>query len=138
MPAWGGGGSLIAMPTTPIPQRLELGKQTLAAQNTNPFTGAQQTQAWGYNLRIGSCAMPPMSSTDGKAWQFFMDELDGVNNVFQFMTALCTDTRYCLALTSDGTTGGTPKYFRLTGNTYKVSISEGGIFNLTFEFREAL
>lgn len=138
MANWGGGGSLIAMPTSPMPSGLELGKSSLAAANTNPFTGTQQTQDWRANFRVGSCQLPPMESTDGKNWQYFMDQLEGIVNVFQFPAALCSDARYCWALTSDSTITGTPKYFRMMRNDYKVRIEEGGIFRLTFEFREAI
>ena len=128
---------VITMPL-PNPQKLEIGKLTLAAQNTNPFTGQQQTQDWQANYRIGSATMPAMTADEGQAWQFFMDSLHGVINGFQFRPELCSDPRYCYALTSDGTPTGTPKIFRMMRNDYKVTISPLGVRHLSFEFREVL
>lgn len=135
---WGGGGDLIVMPTSPWPAKLELGSQTLAAQNTNPFTGAQQTQDWQGGYRIGSATMPPLAGPDVNAWMFFLGELRGVVNVFQWMPALCANPKYSWMLTNNLLPTGASKYFRLTSNELKFSISPGGITRVSFEFREAL
>jgi len=135
---WGGGGSLVLMPTTPAPATLELAKVHLVAQNTNPFSSQQQIQDWQAAYIQGSCTLPPLRSSDGIAWQFFLDLCVGVVNVFQFQPDTVADARYYYWLTQNATLGGPSKYFRLMRNDYKVQITEGGVFKLSFEFREAL
>jgi hypothetical protein len=136
--SWGGGGSLVTMPTSPVPAKLELGKQVLAAANSNPFTGQQQIQNWQANYAVGSCTLPPMDAADGQNWQYFLDQCNGIVNVFQFMPALAADTRYFYWLVTNGMVNGPQKYFRMMKNDYRVSISPGGIYRLSFEFREAI
>ncbi len=135
---WGGGGSLVLMPTAPAPETLELAKVHLVATNTNPFTAQQQIQDWQAAYIQGSCTLPPMTAAVAQGWQFFLDLCGGVVNVFQFQPVTVADARYFYWLTQNATLGGPSKYFRLMRNDYKVTITPGGIYKLSFEFREAL
>jgi hypothetical protein len=128
------GWNVITMPTTPVaPKSFEFQPNPLVAVNTNPFTGQQQIQAWGAPFLKGSVSYAPMKFATAQPWVTFLNDLQGMTNVFQFPTS--TTSLYPLELTSDGTT---PQYFRLSTNDSKWSIQEGSIYSFTFEFRLAI
>jgi hypothetical protein len=132
MSAWGGGGSLITMPTNIAPKSLEIQYVASSAVNTNPFTGQQQIQDWQANYYEGSCLLPTMYATDATLWISFLVALNGPVNVFQFTTALQNGFPESL---KNGSTG---RYFRLKMATTRWTIKPGKIYNMSFEFREAI
>ena len=133
MPAWGGGGALVTMPSSPWPKSLEIQSVHLAAANTNPFTGQQQTQDWGGDYMELSVSMASMSKTTAQIWITFLKSCAGIVNVFQFPSAIAA--AFPESLTTDGTT---QRYWRLKANEIKWSIKPGQVYTgLTFEIREA-
>jgi len=134
MPAWGGGGSLIAIPSVPSsPASIEFAKIRLAATNTNPFTAQQQHQDWGNEYMEASVLLPPLLKSQATAWVNFLIALKGPINVFQFTAAFAA--AYAESLTSDGTT---QRYWRLKSNEMRWSIHKASLYGITFECREAL
>src|ERR1700733_9278292 len=134
MPSWGGGGSLIAMPTTPWPKMLEVKSTHLAAANTNPFTGQQQIQDWAADVQEISVSIQSLSQSAVAAWITFLKALSGSVNVFQFPSAVAS--AFPESLTSDGST---QYYWRLKGNSISWNISPGKIYRgLVFEARVAI
>ena len=134
MPAWGGGGSLITMPTAPLPKSLEVKSTHLAAANTNPFTGGQQIQDWQADVQELSVSIAPMNQTVADNWITFLKALSGIVNVFQFPAAVAA--AFPESLTSDGTT---QYYWRLKANSISWMIEPGKIYkSLTFECRVAI
>lgn len=122
------------MPTGPAaPASFEFSWNALAAANTNPFTGQQQVQDWQAHFMEVSVSLPPMYQSGAQAWLTFLEALDGVANVFQFSTALCT--AYPAELTSDGST---PRYWCLKSNRQQWAVKRGSIYSITFEIREAI
>lgn len=133
MPTWGGGGTLVTtMPTSPWPASLEVITNHLAAANTNPFTGQQQTQDWQNDYMELSVSMASMNQATGQAWVAFLKALSGIVNVFQFPSAVAA--AFPETLTTDGTT---QRVWRLKANQVKWTIKAGKIYGLTFEVREA-
>jgi len=134
MSAWGGGGSLVTMPTTPWPKSIEFRNTRLAAANTNPFNAQQQVQDWGIDLPELSVSLPPMNQTVADTWITFLKGLDGIVNVFQFPAALAA--AFPESLTPDGST---QYYWRLKKGSITWIIDPGKIYrSLTFECRQAL
>jgi hypothetical protein len=133
MANWGGGGSLISYPVYPYPPAsMKPYSVPLVAMNTNPTTGQQEIQDWGYSYTTIEVTMQPMDFQAGENWHYFLDLLRGPVNVFQFPTAVTTAFPY--TLTSNGTT---PQYFRLTNKPYDLEIKEGPIYYINFEIRQA-
>jgi hypothetical protein len=131
--SWGGGGTLISMPSTPWPKSVEFQRNHLAAANTNPFTAQQQTQDWGVDYMEASISLPPMTQSKATPWITFLQSLNGIVNVFQFPAGLAA--QYPESFTSDGTN---QRYWRLKSNTTSWSIKPVSIYGLTFEIREAI
>lgn len=133
MPAFGGGGTLITMPTSPVPKSIEVQDVYIAGANTAPFSGQQQTQDWQSRYTEASVSYPSMTQAKAQIVIAFLKSLNGIVNVFQFPGTLCS--KYPESLTSDGTT---PRYWRLKGNVTKWSIKPGAAYPpITFEIREA-
>jgi len=127
---YGGGGSVISMPSTPWPKGLEIKNMRLAAVNTNPFTGQQQIQDWGVNVQEVSVSMANMSQSAVAAWTTFLLALNGIVNVFQFPSAVVT------AFSDSLPSGG---YWRLKANSVSWAIKPGKVYTgLTFEARIAI
>ena len=134
MPAWGGGGSLVTMPTAPWPKSLEIRSTHLAAANTSPFTGQQQTQDWSADVQEVSVSLATLSQAVADNWITFLKSCEGIVNVFQFPAAVAA--AFPESLTSDGTT---QYYWRLKSNTISWLIDPGKIYkSLTFEIRVAI
>jgi hypothetical protein len=137
---YGGGGSLIAWPTanrSSIPAQLEYQKSFLQAVSDNPFTGAQIVQDWGVSYTSLSVAMQPMVAADGQNFLLFLDQLDGIKNVFQFPATFCTNPNWAYLLTYNG--GTVYKYFRLKNPKNSATVKAGGFYTgIVFECREAL
>jgi hypothetical protein len=111
---------------------LEVITNHLAAANTNPFTGQQQTQDWQNDYMELSVSMASMNQATGQAWVAFLKALSGIVNVFQFPSAVAA--AFPETLTTDGTT---QRVWRLKANQVKWTIKAGKIYGLTFEVREA-
>lgn len=127
---YGGGGSVIAMPSTPWPKSLEIKAIRLAAANTNPFTGQQQIQDWGVNVQGISVSLPSLTQAAVAAWVTFLLALDGIVNVFQFPSAVVSAFPESLA---------SGVYYRLKANSVSWIIVPGKIYkSLTFEARIAI
>jgi hypothetical protein len=123
------------MPAAPIaPQNIEFAKNGIAGGTTNPFNAQQQVQDWSASWYEASVSIPAMNLTNGQLWAAFITALDGIANVFQFSTALCT--LMPVELTSDGTT---PRFWCLKPpGRVQWHVKPGMIYSLTFEIREAL
>lgn len=134
MPSWGGGGSLVTMPSAPWPKSFEVKSTHLAAQNTNPFSGQQQTQDWLADVQEVSVSLASLTQTVADNWITFLKSCQGVVNVFQFPSGVAA--AFPESLTSDGST---QYYWRLKANTIQWMIMPGKIYrSLTFECRVAI
>jgi hypothetical protein len=133
---WGGGGALIAWPvaSAQTAAQIEVNKNFLQAANTNPFTAQQQIQDWVVSYTELSVSLPSMNASDGQNWMYFLDNLLGIVNVFQFPSTFCTNVKWNYWITSDGTVS---KYFRMKNPNHKVVVKVGAIYSITFECREA-
>ena len=131
------GWLIVLIPSSPYPVSFEWNHVYQNASNTNPFTGQQQVVQWnttGYYE--GSVQMPPMNSTNGAAWQTFLESCQGIANVFTFPSTMITAYPDWIApLTTDGTT---PRYFRLTTDKANWKVGIGDIYNFVFEVRSAI
>lgn len=127
---YGGGGSVIVMPSTPWPKGLEIKNTRLAAANTNPFTAQQQIQDWGNNLQEISVSMANMSQAVAANWETFLLALNGIVNVFQFPSAI--QAKFADSIPSSS-------YWRLKQSSVQWAIKPGAIYTgLTFECRIAI
>jgi len=129
---YGGGGSVVTMPTTPWPKSMEFRRNRMAAANTNPFSGQQQIQDWGAEYMDGSISYASLTQAQATAIIAFLKSCNGIVNVFQFPSALAA--KYPESLTSDGTA---QRYWRLKSNTTDWSVRIGSVYTINYEIREA-
>lgn len=139
MPTYSG-WNVIAIPAAPAaPAAFEVELVSSVAMNRNPFTGSQQTQGWiGSGGQVAkwkelSVTMPALTYAQAQAWTAFLDQLEGVANVFQFGSAVC-------AAYPGELMGGSPAaalYWRLRSNSRKYSIPEDRCYRIQFEVMQA-
>lgn len=126
------GWNVIVMPgTPPAPASFEMAWVDIAGANTSPFNGQQQVQYWSGPWQEGSVSMPPMIYAIGQEWIAFLQNLQGINNVFQFSAA------FQAAYPNEFNISGA-KYYRLKSNVRKWSVSNQRVYGISFEFRTAL
>jgi len=127
---YGGGGSVITMPTSPWPKSLEIRNLRLAAANTGAFNAQQQIQDWGVSYQEISVSFASMTQAQVGAWVTFLNALNGVVNVFQFPGAV--QSKFSESLPASG-------YWRLKKSEVQWNINPGSIYRgLTFEARTAI
>ena len=127
------GWTIVSLPTSPpCPASLEPAHNAIEGANSNPFNAQQQTYDWQNNWKELSVSMPAMNAAQGQAWASFFESCDGISNVFQFASGVCS--LFPNELTTDGTT---PRYWRLKKNSTQWMIKKGKIYGVTFECREA-
>ena len=133
--AWGGGGAQITIPADPpAPASMEFRKVRIAAVAENPFTGQQQVQDWQAEYMAGSVSLPPLTRAQAADWVAFLEDLQGVVNVFQFGAA------FAAAYPETLMAGSPPaqRYWRLKSNESSWRVEADRYTRITFEVREAL
>ena len=117
------------MPSYPPPKSIEFSRKNTVAMSVNPFSGAQQTQDWGGAWLEMTVTMQPMGEDKAKEWIDFFIALKGQSNVFQL-----TNSVFSYRIPDSANSTG---YYRLASNDVKWSVSEGLIYGLKFDIREA-
>ena len=101
MPSFGG-WNIISMPTDPAaPKSIEWQLSDVIGSNRSPFTLQQQVYDWGQAILRASLSYQPMLPPQSAAWEAFLMNCQGINNVFLFGDPLR------LAPINAGATGGT-------------------------------
>lgn len=135
MSSWGGGGSLVTMPSSPAPKTITEKQHYLSGTETSQFSGQQQTQDWESSYFEGTVIMPTMDQSDAQNWIAFLISCNGGVNVFQFPTGMVTDYPETLAT---ALISGTALYFRLKPGTARWTIEPGSVYRrMTFDIRQA-
>jgi hypothetical protein len=125
------GWNVILMPgNPPAPASFEMAQVDITGINTSPFTGQQQVQYWSATWQEGSVSLPPLQYATAQEWIAFLQNLQGMNNVFQFSAAF--QAAYPLEFQSSG-----GSYFRLKSNIRKWSVSNQRVYGISFDFRTA-
>lgn len=127
------GWTVITMPATPsAPRSFDASQTDFVAMSMSPFTGQQQTQAWGGTLMEFSVQLPAMPWATAQAWVQFLRDLQGRKNVFAFNAA------FRAAYPNDLNNGdGSARYWRLKENTRKWSVSDARVYGIQFDAQEA-
>ena len=124
------GWTIVAMPSSPAPKTVEFSTNSIVALSTSPFTAQQQIQDWQASWMEATVTLPPMTQSDAAAWTAFFLACNGPACVFQLSNSTFA------GLVPSGAVPGA--YWRMKGNTVKWSITEGVLYNLQFEIREAI
>lgn len=77
------GASIVAFPSKPGIQQLQLDMNDTVAMSRSPFTGQTQVQSWpGADWWEASITLPQMNESDAAIWTAFLAELRGMTNMF--------------------------------------------------------
>ena len=125
--------SLIAIPSAPAaPETLEIVLVDSTSLVRSPFTGKTQVFNWGGSWLEGSFSLPQLINSEAQLWFYFLQQLKGQENTFQFTSAFVAAYPWLLQ-------GGSPITtisWRLKSNTRKMSLTHQRTFGLQVDIIE--
>jgi hypothetical protein len=124
------GRTIITMPSAPAPKSVEFSQQNKVAAPESPFTGQQQVQDWMSDWLEASVQLPAMTQAQAADWVTFLRACKGQACVFQL-----SNEKFASLVPAGAVPAG---YWCMKTNAQKWSITEGIIFGLQFEIREAI
>lgn len=124
------GWTIVTMPEKPAPKSVEFTRQNAVASANSPFSGQQQIQDWQSAWLEASVQLPAMNAETAADWVTFLLACKGPACVFQLSNAVFA------SLIPAGAVPGT--YWRMKNPAQKWSITEGIIYGMQFDIREAI